>query len=70
MSSHRFQCPCGKVNQFTAGDGEERTVKVRCGACKQVCRMSVPASKTKQRTNELMDAILGSKGGFSDLFRR
>lgn len=69
MSTHRFRCPCGKVNQFRVPDGEARQVKVRCGACKQVCRMSVPSTDAGQRAKEVIDAIIAS-GPLAGLWSR
>lgn len=58
-TTHKFRCPCGKVNQFKAPFGDERTVKVRCGACKAICRMTVPADSNEKRINELLKAVSG-----------
>lgn len=57
MNAHRFKCPCGKVNKFTVSDGPARSVKVRCGACKQVCRMDVPEHSEKTRAAEAIDSL-------------
>lgn len=59
--THRFRCVCGKVNQFTVSDGPARSVKVRCGACKQVCRMDVPAHDSKSDVANILDDILRSR---------
>ena len=57
----RFRCTCGKVNQFEDAGGAAHTVKVRCGACRQVCRIDIPEvakhSERQQRLDWIRDIV-------------
>lgn len=55
----RFKCSCGKVNRFTVQDGPARSMKVRCGECKQVSRLDIPARDSKKAAAKLLRDILG-----------
>lgn len=53
----RFRCPCGAENKFNVPYGDEREVKVRCGKCKTVCRMRVPANSKEKATKKFLEKI-------------
>lgn len=66
--THRFRCPCGRENKFKAEYGPARKVKVRCGACKQVCRLDVPEKSAEQSARELLEKLgIGGRGLFGGL---
>ncbi len=64
--TQKFQCTCGKVNQFTCDDGHARYVKARCGSCGQVCRMEVPARDSAKSTEEFLKKLAGVHPIFGD----